>query len=301
MLSITYSWIILAILAGILSAAGILLNQYFKLPGLLLVLLSRVFTFLFLLPMAFFIDWPTSPVYYIAVIITGVTGGLADIRAFNVTAKLGGGVVTRLIPLLVPVTFITWFLFAPSQIHDYLAHPINSFGIILALSACVYFASRLQSTCTISKSALRLMAPTILAYGLNGALAKLALNNANAHEGVYGYIFIQTAVVLLSTSFYYLWQGKRSALADKISFKDVQRKTLWLACGLASFFWMTHMGCKMYAFSAIDNPAYVNAVVLLAPIWVILFYKIIGHKEQANISAGIGILASTIALVLLTA
>ena len=301
MLTISYMWIVLAILAGIISAAGMLLNQYFKVPGLLLVLLSRFFTLSLLLPMAFFITWPTSPVYYAAVIVTGLTAGFADIRTYNVTAELGGGVVSRLIPLLVPVTFVTWFIFAPSQLTDYLEAPVKSLGIITALSGCVYFASRLQSTCHISKDALKWMTPTILAYGLNGAMAKLALNNAPVNAGVYGYVFIQTILVIIPTAYYCFHKEKKRGKDHPDSYIPHINKKLLVAAGLASFFWVTHMASKMYAFTLIDNPAYVNAVVLLAPIWIILFYKIIGHKEEANITAGIGILISTIFLVIMTA
>ncbi|TNE32000.1 MAG: hypothetical protein EP349_02855 [Alphaproteobacteria bacterium] len=294
-------WVSFAVFAGVFSGANMLLNQYYKIPGLLIVLGSRLLSVLVMLPFALLITWPSAPVYYLAVAATGVFAGFGDIRMYNVTAKLGGGVVSRLIPLLVPVTFFSWFFFAPEQVQDHLAAPLQSLLIITALGACVYFASRLQTSCAVSREALKLMAPTILCYGLNGAFAKLALQNADLHAGVYGYMMIQTIIALGFTGGYYLWQKQRKHPAEIITFRKHIEKRVWLACGLASFFWLSHMIFKIYAFGFINNPAYVNAVVLLAPLWVILFYKAVGHKENADIKAGIGILASIIALVLLTA
>ncbi len=293
-------WIVFALFAGIFSGAMMLLNQYYQVPGLLMVLVSRGITICVLLPFAFLIDWPDAPVYYIAVAMTGVLASYADIRLFNVAAKLGGGVTSRLVPLLVPATFFFWFFFAPEQIHDYLAAPLNSLMIIAALGGCVFFAMRLKTNCTISAEALKLMTPVILCYGFNGALAKLALNNAPLHAGVYGYMLIQTVVALSVTFGYYRFQRRRKDAPDTVSFRKSKSGRMWLACALASFIWLAHMVFKIYAFGFTDNPAYVNAVVLLAPLWVILFYRLTGYKDNANISAGLGILASTILLVLLT-
>ena len=56
---------------------------------------------------------------------------------------------------------------------------------------------------------------------------------------------------------------------------------------------------RIYAFRHVENPAYVNAIVLTAPFWVILFYKMVKHEEKGDIWSGVGIVLCAIVLTLL--
>ncbi len=293
-------WIPFSLLAGILTAGITLTNQYAQVSGFSLNILSRLITFIVILPLAFFIEWPSSPIYYIAVITTGFFSGFGDIRSYNTVAKLGGGIVSRLMPLLVPVSFIGWFIASPSDIIIYLEKPLVFLGIITAITAIVLFVMQLHKKCEISKEAIWLMMPVVFLYGMNGVLAKIAMNHAELYQGVYFYIFIQTISLLISVSSFSLWQNRKKTINDIYKSIKISRKLI-ITSILISIFIILHMIFKISSFAFIDNPAYPNALVLLSPLWVILFYKIIRHKEEANVSAGIGILISAIVLVFLTA
>ncbi len=298
MLSIDNIWILLALAAGIFSAAAMLTNQYFKLSGILLVIISRFFTLLLLVPFIFIIELPTNSIYYILVAMTGIIAGFADIRTLNVAAQLGGGVVSRLVPLMVPTIFISWFFVQPSDLKTYLHTPIKTIGIILTIIAISYFASKMNK-CHISKEGFKLMLPVIVGYSVNALLAKIALNNSELVGGVYGYMVVQSIFALIFTSAYY-FQQKISKITVSKS-KIYLEKKLLFASLLLALFWIAQIASKISSFAFIDNPAYPNALVLLAPVWILIFYKITKHQEKANISAGIGIMISSTILILLTA
>lgn len=56
---------------------------------------------------------------------------------------------------------------------------------------------------------------------------------------------------------------------------------------------------KNMAMTYTTNPAYVTAVIFLAPIWITLYYKATGQEEEADVRSGLMFLLSAILLVLL--
>jgi hypothetical protein len=56
---------------------------------------------------------------------------------------------------------------------------------------------------------------------------------------------------------------------------------------------------RVFAYRYVENPAYVNAIVLTAPFWVVLFYKMVKHEEKGNIFWGLGLVVCAIILTVL--
>lgn len=288
-------WILLSLIAAICMGSFYLICQYYKTPGQYLVIWSRILVLLALSPILFLMEWPDDPRFYIAVAITGVIGGLADLRVMNVTADYGGGVVSRLQPLGIGIAFFLWLFVKPEQFLIYQQHPWHAAGIVLALLGCVYFSSILRK-CTISAPALRQLIVPIFGYACNIVIAKYAFDHSPFHSGVYFYMFIQSLCVAPLIFGYALMSKKPTLSLDRQMFFS---KVIFVPSFFMFIIWMVHMFAKNYANTMTPNPSYVAALVLTCPVWVMLFYKIVGHKEDANVKAGIGIMVSAILLALL--
>jgi len=289
-------WIILSFLAAIVSAGIYLVNQYFKLPGHTLVFWMRLFILIGFLPFLNYINWPDNINFYIAVAVTGILASLGDIRLYNITAVYGAGVTARLQPLMLWVAFFVWFIFDPQLLFEYFEHPYKSSGILLSLFGCVYFAAHLKK-CPISKAVFFKISPAVAGYGLNMALAKYAFDNSSLHSGVFAYIIVQT-IIAIPVSGFFLWQAQPSK--DQENTPKPPLKKILIVSFILTFFWMAHMICKNYANSFAENPAYVAALILTAPVWISLAYKLVGHKEDANVVSGMGIVLCSILLSILT-
>ncbi len=288
-------WAIFSLIAAVFSAAMFLVNQYLKQPGHMLVFWSRVCVLIFLAPVMTKFDLPTDWRFYAAVLATVFVGTVADIRTFNVSAKYGGGVVSRLQPLIVWGSFFLWFVFDPNLLMVYAQHPVNTMLIMATLGACVYFAQKMN-TCPITKSAMIEMTPALLGYVLTTVLNKYAMAHGNLHGAVLGYMYVQSTIAVLVLGPYVLWKEKTLGLKAQ----PWAGKAMVAAALLMSFSWLCHMIYKNYAMAFTPNPAYQAALNLTAPIFIWVFYRFTRHKEEADVASGFGVVLCAVLLALLT-
>lgn len=290
-------WAVFALAAAIFSAAFYLINQYFRQPGSTIVLWMRLAVIILMTPWMIHIELPDDPMFYVVVAVTAVLGTLGDVRMLDVSAKYGGGVVSRVMPMTVWGSFFLWFFFRPELIDTYLSRPLNSVGILLALGGCVYFASRLKH-CVITKSALTDMLPALVAYTFAVVLNKRAMDygaGAATFEGVvYTYMYFQCIVGLFLVGGVELWRRRKT---DRVV---VPKKQMAIAAALAALIWIGHMVYKNYAMSYTPNPSYQAAINLTAPLFISAFYWLRGHKEEADVKSGMGVVACAILLALMT-
>ena len=177
----------------------------------------------------------------------------------------------------------------------YEANPLHTLGILIALGGCIYFSMALRH-CTVSASAMRALILPISGYAVNIIIAKYAFDITPFHDGVFYYMLVQCLTAIPFILCYSLFSQNPVVKIEKQVF--FSRKT-FMPCFYIFLLWMAHMIMKNYANTITPNPSYVAALILTCPVWVMLAYKIVGHKEDANVKAGLGIMASAILLALL--
>ena len=293
-------WAVAALITALLIAAFQLLSQYFKLQALPYLFWARCCAVILTFPVLFLLPIPQSPKYYIYTLLSSVIFAYVDLFSIGLAAKIGAGVVSRLTPLGVIVTFVLWTAITPSLFNEYLSTPIQSIGIMAAISLGVYFTMRLKK-CDVSWSTLKIMSTPILLAGLAIVFSKTAMNNAgNLHSGVFYYPFIQGIVVVGC----YGTLLRIPALRQRIPTFDLEgdlfdRKTI--TAGLISgVVLVVATVAKYYGISLAVNPAYVSMLALTAPLWVLLIYRIIGYKDEGDIWSGLGIVAAAMMLIYFT-
>lgn len=286
-------WFLFALAAAWLQASHRLLNQYRQIPGIKLTFVVKVLVTLYILPFLFFIDWPDNPIFYVMTALTGVLAVYQDKSLFDFTARFGAGAVTRFEPLSVPIAFIVWTILHPTLLDNYLNQPLYFAGICLCIAGSVFFARRLRR-CTISREALKSMLPVVASISAITIIAKYAIDAAPDFQGVLAYGFIQS-VIVVGLSF--VWNRRKGdgpiiLLTDKAVLKTAIPASLlmWAVLSLRMF-------GVMYA----SNPAYVTAVMLTGPFWILLFYKWVRHKEEGDIRSGVGIVLCALFLTVLVA
>ena len=283
-------WILFSVLAAVGSAGMYLVNQYARIPGVYLVITSRVLVILATLAPALYFGMPADPLFYLGVCITAVVGVAGDVRVFNVSARYGGGVTSRVMPLQVFGGFILWLAIHPEQITDYLASPARSLGVLTSLGVCVWFSTRLHK-CTISKAAFAELLPAIFFYAITITFNKFAIDHASVNSGVFNYMFVQCLIAVPMFGLY-----SHCNRREHIKTSRLLTARVFKAGAVLFLCWTGHMIFKLYAMAWTDNPAYVAAIILTAPLFIQGYYRLTGHAEKADIGAGLGIVASAMLL-----
>ncbi len=288
-----WGWVFSSLIAAVFSAGFYLVNQYMKQPGHLLVFWMRVVIVISMAPMMRYIEMPTDPRFYIAVLVTVLVGTFSDIRIFNAAATYGGGVVSRVQPVTVWCAFLLWFFFDPGLLLKYADRPLNTAVILAALAGCVFFAMRLNK-CEVTKSALLYTAPALAGYTVTTVLNKYAMDHGPLEGAVYGYMYVQSAIAVVLIGGYSLYRGRGAAptAASWVNTKMLK------AVLLLSAAWTCHMIFKNYAMAFTPNPSYQAAINLSTPVFIALFYMAAKHKEEAAVWPGMGIVACAVLLAL---
>lgn len=285
-------WVPLALIAALTQAAMPLTSERFKIvPTTNLLVLTRLFAFIFLLPLALTVDWPTSPLFYFCTISAAVIIMFTDILLFRTAAQNGAGVTTRIEPLAAFTTFMLWTAITPALLADYIDTPLRSLGIIAAIGGAAFFAVRLYH-CPISRQALKKLLPVVLLGAVIIVFSKTAMNHSDSN-GPFLYAFLQACII-----------GPGYLLLMKLKPERYpplkHSKTVWLSGFVMAIASTIHIVSKQSAIQLVENPAYVLVIGLTAPLWVLAFYRMIKHEERGDILSGLGIVACAALLVICT-
>lgn len=284
-------WFVLALSAAMVTASIPLVQEKFKANGFALALWIKVFVMVLTVPALLYVGVPDHPLFYVYLAATAVLYSISDVVYFNAVPKVGSGVVTRLLPVSVIVTFFAWFIVDPALLQSYISQPVLAAGIVAILMVFFYCATRIKQ-CAASWDGLRQLWFPIVAACIGPILSKLSMNYAGEVQAPFAYTCIQAAMMI---GCFGIFQMVR---------KPVSRSTLMAGAVIRPAILMAVISSimivlKMKAIQLVDNPAFVSMVVFTDALWVLLVYRLIGKKEHANIWAGLGIVACAVAVLLL--
>lgn len=287
-------WFLLSILATI-SIAGIqTVNQYAKVDGFRLAVAGKVILAIAVVPLPFMVGWPHDPFFYLFVAVTVPLALYGDKMSFDLAARYGGGVVSRVTPLNLILIFLFWMVIQPATALDYWEKPVIFGGIAFALAGAVYFAMQMRR-CRVSLEALRECGPLIFAMAGIGIFNKLAMDHSDFHGGVYAYIFCNAALTAVVGLPWIAWTGIRQKGGFSSAFPPILLKSAFFTAGCI----LLHLITKNYALKMVGDPTFPSAVMLTSPLWILLFYKITRHKEEALLWPGLGVAGCVMVLAVL--
>jgi|GEM_PF-2324110 len=281
-------WFFFALTAAWLQASVRLINQYHQLPGIRLVFASKIIKTLCVLPLLLFIEWPQNPWFYLLLCASAPLAVYQDKSILDFTARYGAGTVTRIEPLSVPVVFVLWMVLHPALLVAYAQTPLWFAAICGCIVFAVICALQMRKS-DMSAGALRAMIPLLLCISALNMVSKSAVDLAPDSNGIMAYVLIQSALMVAISGFFNrdLVRQPMSLLSDKAILKVGFILSMLTIC---------IMVLRLTGFMFAANPAYVTAVMLTSPFWVILYYKIVKHEEKGDIRAGAGIVLSAIVL-----
>lgn len=286
-----HMWWVSAVLCSILTAAFYTINQYYKLNGLTLVFWRGLIPFFVLTPVVMLIDWPQSSVFYAIVLVGGLAAMFSDSWQMRGSALYGGGVTTRMKPFTLWLVFLLWFIFS-TEYRELLLSDIPKCTAIVSVFIVAVLSASHMNKCEVSRKAFVYFLPAIFASTLINILNKVAMDISPLLGGVVVYTWIEGGIIALTALAAHRYKKE---LAIRALFKTKAVFVGSIIGGVMVFQTLT----KNFAMAYVLNPAYVSAIVFVAPFWVALFYRITGHRENVSIAPGLIFVLAAIAMVLL--
>lgn len=286
-----YSWAIFGFVSAVLTALMMLMQEKMKVQPFALAFWCKVACVIVLFPLVLIYGMPHDWLFYAWVAPTAVIFTIADVILFRHIPEIGAGVVSRVLPVTVIISFLLWFAFDPSILSNYAAHPAVSAMIAISMAGAAYFSMRLRK-CTVSMQALKLLWFVLCANIAGPILTKFATDHAPPLQGGIAYTFIQAAMMVT------LWLGYLF-IAKPLPPRDMLKK-YDLKWGLFIGAFMA-IGVTVYVMSVayVDNPGYVSALRLVNTVLIVLAHKFMGKKDDSDVVSGFGIVACAAALIIL--
>jgi hypothetical protein len=265
-------------------------NRTWQFSGSLLARWRGLIPALIALPLTFFYPPPTDPLFYAMSIASACLVLFHDGRAFDISAKYGANVMLRLRPLVLPCVFAVWLIIHPGQFNALIQTPWLSAALVFCLGLATFFLMNLRK-CTVSRAALREMAPVLIAAAGFDLFNKTAMDHSAFPANIFYYMLIVSGLPVFFGMLTYKG-GARPMIHDMAG---IARHGVFLG-----FFWAIMMALKNMALMGASNPAYVTAISLTAPFWVSLWMKVRGEKEEADWISGTGLVLAVMMMVLLS-
>lgn len=282
-------WALFALLCAASSALVLLIPEKVKCDGFALAYWNKVAALVYMIPAVLYWGVPEQWEFYALVATLACFWVISDVIFFRALPEAGAGVISRILPASVILTFVFWFFFDPALLQDYLSKPVLSAMVCIALLGSVYFATRLKHD-PVSWRAVRIIWFVLFAATIAPIIYKLITQQTKIEEAVPAYIFFEAFVMVAIWSVYY---AVKRPVAKEILFSKNSLRAgaiVGLAMCLVTI-------SKFLAIHQADNPGLVPAVKYLDAIIVIAYYRAVGRTETVDVLAGLGIVGCAVIII----
>lgn len=290
-------WITLGLLSALISIGVPLVQESRRGHPLAVSIWNKIGVVAFMTPVVFWMGGlPDDPQFYIFVAISAIVWSISDVIYFRTIMDTGAGVVSRLLPSAVILSFVGWFFLDPSLFIKYMQHPLQGFVLFAIVVAATVFAMNLKS-CPISWKGIKLIWFVILAAAFMPLLEKIIMGQGSqgSQGGIskipFAFIFVQA---LMMIGIWAIFAVVKKPISRQVFFTE----TSWKTGLLISVFSTLALCARFTALQYVEHPAFLSVLLFTDAFWILLYHRITGRKDHSNIWAGMGIVVCAAALVL---
>lgn len=288
-----YLWAIFAIVAAIGQAGMFYVSEYYKQGGIAFIVIIRILTALYMLPVVMFLPWPDSPLFYLYTAISILIVPFLDIIYFRISANYGAGLLTRITPILTVFLFIGWIIIDHNLLEAYLENLPLLCGIVFSILGLTISVAMLRK-CSITMQSLKMCLPVFVVAPVSGICAKLAFDQTDISTASFTALFLLSAGTI---PIYFLVR----LFSHQVRKESVIKKQVFKAAFIASIFSAILIVSINYSVDLAPNPAYTRSLAFTSGFWILIFYWMIGRKEEARVIEGCAIIFFAMLLVFLSA
>lgn len=280
-------WLVYALIHTIFQSVFAELNRVYKIDSLQANFLHSVFACFVMLFMLPFMSWDLDIKLIIAAFISSSVMTIGCQVQFFLSAEHNGRVASMWRPISVFVSFLLWIGLFPETAAGYMEDKVVLGAIIVAFALTI-FSFVLVRQNDIAMRTFMFIAPLGVLYGLNAVIYKYVLPGQNAFaEALTLSLFIYFFMSLFSFGIAY---SKKRVTKQLISPQFVK-------AGLAiGFFSAGAQVSILLAFAYSVNPGFPGIIGMLSPVWIMIYHRCRGIKDDASPWAGLIMILGAILL-----
>lgn len=127
------------------------------------------------------------PIFMGGVVATSLLWAISDVVYFRSVPVVGAGVLSRLLPSAVIISFVLWFFLDPALLQKYLGRPWQAAALCAVILISVFLTTMIRR-CSVSWQAVRLIWFNVFAAAIGPAIIKkfdaMRLCKRSIHRGV---------------------------------------------------------------------------------------------------------------------
>lgn len=286
-------WFFASLLFSFFNSVTMLINQRFKLEGHLISGLRGVGVGIVSLPFLWVVEIPRGGVFWALIMLEAAISTFFNARLYESSSKFGAGATSIISVLSVAFGVALWWAVDVDGFLALLGDAGVFAGVMAALVAVSGGFWLIARSYVVAKNgAMSYMMPAVVALAAMMATRKEIMEHAEFWTAIAVYCAVSigiSGVVNLSVF------AVRSGCAK---FCEVlgSRRT-WKAGALMASASLVTIFCGNWAAFYSPNPAYVSAITLLSPLWIMGIDRLAGRREKAPVWGMIVMLLGLLALV----
>lgn len=285
-------WFIFGMMFAFFNSVTMLVNQKFQINGHLISGVRGVGVAALFLPATFFLTPPKSSLFWGLIVLQGMMSSFFNARLYSSSAKFGAGATSRISALAVVFGLGAWWIVDYQRLVELWDSPPVFAGILVSLAVVVvsfFFMS--QSKSSASMAEMKYMLPAVVLLAFMMIVRKEIMESSAFLSAIVYYCVLSIA---MSGAWNLIYYARENTLKGLVS----QLKTRRIAIGCISMVFASAVTiiCGNIGVFYAPNPAYVNALTLTSPIFVMIFNKTTGVKDPVSIPAMVIMLLGIAAL-----
>lgn len=283
-------WVPLGLLAAFASIGIPLVQEKFNGHPFCVAVWIKIGVVFLTLPFVMYFGLPDNPNFYLFAGISGLIWSVSDVIYFRTVSEVGAGVVSRLLPSAILLSFLGWFFFDPSLLTKYIENPLQGYGALAIICAASFFAMNLKS-CPVSAQGFKRIWFVILAAAIGPLVEKVSMGNTPKAQTPFAFVMVQ-ALMMLG-----FW-GIFALIKRPCSRAVFRAPSSWKTGLFISIFVTIALILRFTALQYVEHPAFLSVLLFTDALWILAYYRLTGRKDDSKVWAGLGIVGCAAALVL---
>lgn len=283
-------WLPLALMSSLVAASNIEANRRAKQDGFRLNLWRTTLSSLMWLPLALFHHWPHDGMFYAAAMFSGVSLIIGFTIQNNLAARHNGRVALLYMPLKAVGVFLIWTAIDGQARAHLFERPWVAAGVLLCLGAIVAALAEFRKH-DVSWSSLKAVLPVIVVYGAGDILARLNMAPGELVDRLVVFLAVMNMTSAMVSSLIWPWRPKRQL--------PLFTKPLLLHGLRSGMAGNVNQVCFFISLVVAPNPAYPSMILLLTPVWLLVYHRLAKVPDDASPVAGTLMVVAAIVLMVL--
>ena len=271
-------WLLAALGSSIMTSANAELNRRHQQEGFRLNFWRTLIAAGVWLPLALVQPWPSEVGFYAAAVFGGLGMIVGNVIQNTLSARHNGRVAILWMPMKALLVFFVWAAIDSQARSTFISNPLTAAAILACFGLMVMALNTMRSN-DASWKAVKMVIPVAVLYGFSDIFSRLVITPDQLAGRLEIYFCVATLVSAGASLLLFPFRPNREL--------PWYTPALLKAGALAAVQSTVNQTCFFIALILGPNPAYVSMIILLAPLWLVIYHRVRGIPDHSNPIAGL--------------